>query len=153
MKKRLFALLVPVVVASVVAGCGGDDTTEPEPPAVESPPNLTGSYTLVSLSSPLTGGLTVAPPLVAGMFMLTQTSVSGDEARGNLSLSVTYPDGMGGSTTLTDEGTFVIRTDGSWEQTGALQQAVGTYSLAGTVLTVTVSQPPTAAGTTVWQRQ
>ena len=56
MKKRLFALLVPVVVATLVAGCGGDDTTEPEPPAVEPPPNLTGSYALVSLSSPLTGG-------------------------------------------------------------------------------------------------
>ena len=153
MKKRLLMLFVPVVVATLVAGCGGDDTTEPEPPAVESPPDLTGSYTLVSLSSPLTGGATVTPPLVNGMFTLTQTSVSGEEARGNLSLNLMYPDGTGGLTTLMDEGTFVIRTDGSWEQTGALQQAVGNYSVAGTTLTVVVSQPPTASGTTVWQRQ
>ncbi|WP_420449502.1 hypothetical protein [Candidatus Palauibacter sp.] len=152
MKKRLFMLFVPMVVATLVAGCGGDDTMEPEPPA-EGPPNLTGTYTLVSLSSPLTGGLTVTPPLVNGMFTLTQTSTSGDEASGTLSLNLMYPDGAGGLATLMDEGTFVIRTDGSWEQTGALQQAVGTYSVAGTALTVVVSQPPTAAGTTVWQRQ
>ena len=153
MKKRLLMLFVPVVVATLVAGCGGDDTTEPEPPAAEGPPNLTGTYTLVSLSSPLTGGLTVTPPLVNGTFTLTQTAVSGNEASGNLSLNLMYPDGAGGLTTLMDEGTFVIRTDGSWEQTGALQQAVGTYSVAGTTLTVMVSQPPAASGTTVWQRQ
>ena len=153
MKKRLRTFCMPLVVATLVAGCGGDDTMDPEPPPVDSPPNLTGMYTLVSLSSPLTGGLSVTPPLVNGTFTLTQTSVSGTEARGNLSLMVTYPDGTGGTATLMDEGTFVIRTDGSWEQTGAVQQAVGTYSVAGTTLTVMVSQPPAAAGTTVWQRQ
>lgn len=153
MRKRPFRLFMPVLAAALIAGCGSDDTTEPEPPTVTPPPDLTGSYTLVSLSSPLTGGLTVAPPLVSGMFTLTQTSVSGDEARGNLSLSVTYPDGTGGTTTLTDEGTFVIRTDGSWEQTGAVQQAVGNYSVAGAVLTVSVTEPAAASGTTVWQRQ
>ncbi|WP_419165988.1 hypothetical protein [Candidatus Palauibacter sp.] len=154
MKKRLFMLFVPVVVATLVAGCGGgDDPMEPEPPAVEPPPNLTGSYALVSLSSVLSGGLTLTPPLVSGTFSLTQTSVSGDEATGNLSLTLMYPDGAGGTSTIMDEGTFVIRTDGSWEQTGNLQQGRGTYSLAGNVLTVMVTEPPAAVSTTVWQRQ
>lgn len=150
MKKRLLMLFVPVVLVTFVAGCGGDDDPmEPEPPAVQPPPDLTGSYSLVSLTSVLTGGSTLAPPVATGTFTLTQTSVSGEEARGNLSLSVEIP----GVFALMDQGTFTIRTDGSWQQAGEQQQAIGTYTVAGDVLTVMVAEPPAAVSTTVWQRQ
>ena len=148
MKKRLFMLFVPVVVASLVAGCGGgDDTMEPQPPAVEAPPDLSGTYSLQSL---LQGGLTVQPPLAMGTFSLTQTSVSGEVATGNLSLRVEVPSfGI----LVEDSGTYTVRSDGSWEQMGETGQAVGTYTLAGNVLTVIVTEPPPAVSTTVWQRQ
>ncbi|WP_419950159.1 hypothetical protein [Candidatus Palauibacter sp.] len=154
MKKRLFALLVPVVVATLVAGCGGDDTMEPEPPAVQPPPNLSGTYSLVSLSGVITGGVTLAPPIAVGTFTLTQNPASGDSASGSLSLSITVTNPLDGSVfNLEDQGTFTVRTDGSWEQTGQQQQALGTFTLAGNVLTVTVTEPATAVSTTVWQRQ
>lgn len=147
MKKRLFALLVPVVVASVVAGCGGDDTTEPEPPAEDPPPNLTGTYDLQAVTQ---AGITIAAPAAMGTFVLSQTSSSGDTASGTLSYSISVP---AAGIMLADEGTFTIRTDGSWEQSGQAGQALGTYMLAGNVLTVIVTEPPAAVSTTVWQRQ
>ena len=154
MKKRLFALLVPVVVATLVAGCGGDDTTEPEPPAVQPPPNLSGTYTLVSLSGVITGGITLAPPIAVGMFTLSQSGVSGDTATGTVTLDITVTNPLDGSViNIADTGTFTARSDGTWEQTGELAQNIGTYSLAGNVLTVMVTEPAPNVATTVWQRQ
>lgn len=154
MKKRLLMLFVPVVVASLVAGCGGDDTTEPEPPAVQGPPNLSGTYSLVSLTGVITGGLTLAPPVAVGMFTLSQNPATGDTATGTLTLSITVTNPLDGSVIpIEDEGTFTVRADGTWEQTGQLAQNVGTYSLAGNVLTVSVTEPPANVATTVWQRQ
>lgn len=147
MKKRLLMLFVPVLVATLVAGCGGDDTVDPEPPSVEPPPNLSGTYDLQSVTQ---GGPTVSAPLAMGTFVLTQTSSSGDTASGTLSYNVSIPSF---GVMLADEGTFTIRTDGSWEQSGTQGQALGTYTLAGSVLTVIVTEPAAAVSTTVWQRQ
>ena len=147
MKKRLLMLFVPVLVATLVAGCGGDDPVEPEPPSVEPPPNLSGTYDLQSV---MQSGITVPAPPAMGTFVLTQTSSSGDTASGTLSYNISIPS-VG--VMLADEGTFTIRTDGSWEQSGTQGQSLGTYMLAGNVLTVIVTEPPPAVSTTVWQRQ
>ncbi|WP_419939139.1 hypothetical protein [Candidatus Palauibacter sp.] len=154
MKRRLLMLFVPVLVATLVAGCGGDDTVDPEPPAAEGLPDLSGTYNLVSLSGVLTGGITLAPPVAVGTFTLVQNPASGDTATGTLTLSITVTNPLDGSVIpIEDQGTFTVRADGTWEQTGQLAQNIGTYSLAGNVLTVTVTEPPPNVGTTVWQRQ
>ena len=151
MRKRLFRLCVPLIVATLVAGCGGgDDTMDPEPPAVQPPPNLSGTYDLETLTGALSGGLTVGPPAVTGTFTLSQTSVSGDTATGSLALSIVAPSF---SLMYEDQGTFAVRSNGSWEQTGETGQALGTFTLAGNVLTVIVTEPPAAVSTTVWRRR
>lgn len=146
MKKHLFTLCVPLVVATLITGCGGD-TTDPEPPPAAGPPDLSGTYSLVSLNQ---GGLTVGPPLATGTFTLSQTSSSGDSASGTMTYEVAVPSA---GIMLQDQGTFTIRTDGTWQQSGTEVQALGTYTLAGNVLTVVVTEPLAAASTTVWQRQ
>lgn len=147
MKKQLLRLCVPLVVAALVAGCGGGDTVDPEPPPAAGPPDLSGTYSLVSLTQ---GGATVGPPLATGTFTLSQTSSSGDTASGTMTYEVSVP---AGGIMLQDQGTFTIRTDGSWQQSGTEVQALGTYTLAGNVLTVIVTEPLAAVSTTVWQRQ
>lgn len=148
MKKRLRRLCMPLVVATLVVGCGsGDDPMDPELPSVEPPPNLSGTYDLQSVTQ---GGLTVGAPAAMGTFVVSQTSSSGDMASGTLSYSVSIPSvGI----MLADEGTYTIRTDGTWEQNGTEVQALGTYTFAGNVLTVIVTEPAAAASTTVWRRQ
>lgn len=147
MNKRLRRLCVPLVVATLVAGCGGGDTMDPEPPGVQPPPNLSGTYDLQSVTQ---SGLTVGPPTAMGTFVVSQTSSSGDTASGTMSYNVSIPS-LG--IMIADEGTFTIRTDGSWEQNGTEVQALGTYTLAGNVLTVMVTEPAVAVSTTVWRRQ
>lgn len=147
MKKRLRTFCVPLVVATLVVGCGGGDTMDPEPPSVEPPPNLSGTYDLQSV---MQGGITVPAPPAMGTFVVSQTSSSGDTASGTLMYSISIPDF---GVMLADEGTYTIRTDGSWEQSGTTGQALGTYTLAGNVLTVAVTEPLAAVSTTVWQRQ
>jgi hypothetical protein len=153
MKKRLRRLCVPLVVATLVAGCGGDDTVDPEPlPA--GPPDVTGTYSLVSLTGVITQGATIGPPIAVGTAMLSQNPGSGDSATGTMSMSLTVTNPLNGEVTeIADQGTFTLRTDGSWEYLGQLQQNIGTYTLAGNVLTVIVTEPPAAVATTVWQRQ
>ena len=153
MKKRIRALFVPVIAAAfAVSACGEDD---PMGGGDTPPPDLSGTYDLVSFQSDLlTGGFTIGPAQGAtGTFTLTQTATSGDEASGTLTVNITVPDGMGGFTTLPDQGTFTVRSDGTWEQTGLLQQGSGTFSLVGGTLTVEVTEPATAVSTSVWQRQ
>lgn len=142
----LFPLLIALVA---LAGCGGEDPVEPEP---ERPPDLTGSYTLESLSAIVTGGQTLTPPDVAGSFSVQQTSVTGAEASGTTMISITLPDGLGGTTMLEDQGTYVNRVDGTWEQAGVLLQGLGTYTLQSGILTVDVTEPALNVSTTVWRR-
>ena len=145
------ALLFPLLVAlPALAACGGgEDPVEPEP---ERPPDLTGSYTLESLSAIVTGGQTFTPPLVSGSFSVQQTSVTGPEASGTTMITVTLPDGLGGMTTLEDQGTYVNRLDGTWEQAGVLLQGLGTYTVQGAILTVEVTEPALNVSTTVWRK-
>ena len=149
LRSRSAPLYPLLVMLSALAACGGEDPVEPEP---ERPPDLTGSYTLESLSAIITGGRTVTPPEVSGSFSVQQASVAGPEASGTTMISVTLPDGRGGTTTLDDQGTYVNRLDGTWEQTGVLLQGLGTYTLRGDVLTVEVTEPALNVSTTVWRR-
>ena len=138
-----------LVILLALAACGGEDPVEPEP---ERPPDLTGSYMLESLSAIVTGGQTLTPPDVSGTFSVQQTSVTGSEASGTTMISITLPDGLGGTAELGDQGTYVNRLDGTWEQAGVLLQGLGTYTLRGDVLTVDVTEPALNVSTTVWRR-
>ena len=151
MRKRIRALLASVVVVALtVSACSEDDPMGGGDP----PPDLTGTYDLVSLSSALTGGFPLGPAQgVSGTFTLAQTSASDTEASGTLTVNIMAPDGQGGTITIQDQGTFTIRSDETWEQTGVQQQATGTFTLVGNTLTVVVDAPPTNVSTTVWQRQ
>lgn len=145
--KPPFHLLLTVFLATA---CGGEDPVDPEP---EAPPDLTGSYTLQSLASPiLTAGNPLSPPTVSGSFAVQQTSVTGPEASGTTTISVTIPDGQGGTITIDDQGPYANRLDGTWEQGGQLLQGKGTYTLQGNILTVDVSEPALSVSTTVWQK-
>ena len=142
---RIGLLRAATTVTAVVlmAGCA-EEPIEPD----DTPPDLSGSYTLVSFYVPAAGD-TLRPPAVGGTFRLAQTSVVGQEASGTMdTLSITFP---GGSQNA--RGTYTNRFDGSWEQeflTGF--QALGTYSVQGNTLTVVVTQPALAVSTTVWRK-
>lgn len=143
---RLWPLLACVLLG---VACGGEDPVEPD----NAPPDLTGTYSLVSIVALVTGGVEMTPPDVTGTFTLQQSPPVGDQASGTMTMDVTIPDGLGGTTNIVDTGTFTIRTDGTWEQMGSLVQARGTYTLAGGRLTVEVTEPAINVSTTVWQRQ
>ena len=152
MPKRMRALFTLIVAAAVATtACSDDD----DPVGGGGPPpDLTGTYDLVSFASPLTGGLPLGPAQgVTGTFTLTQTASGGSEASGTLNVTIEVPDGMGGTNQIVDQGEFTIRSDGSWEQDGQVQQATGTFSLVGNTLTVEVTAPVQAVSTSVWQRQ
>ena len=138
-----------LVALPALAGCGGEAAVEPDP---ERPPDLSGSYTLESLSAIVTGGQTLSPPDVSGSFSVRQTSVVGAEASGTTTVSVTLPDGQGGTATFDDEGTYVNRFDGTWEQAGLLLQGIGTYTIRNNVLTVEVLEPAINVSTSIWRR-
>lgn len=151
MLHSILKALSSLLLIFFVAACGGgEDPVEPEP---ERPPDLSGNYTLQSLASPiLTLGVALTPPAVSGSFAVQQMSVTGPEATGTVMISVTIPDGQGGTTTIEDEGPYTNRLDGTWEQNGVLLQGKGTYTLQGSVLTVEVSEPALSVATTVWQK-
>lgn len=143
---RLWSFLT---CALMVAACGGEDPVEPD----NAPPDLTGTYSLVSITALVTGGVEMTPPDVSGTFSLQQSAVVGDQASGTMTMDVTIPDGLGGTTNIVDTGTFTVRSDGTWEQMGNLVQARGTYTFVGGRLTVEVTEPAINVSTTVWQRQ
>ena len=144
------APLYPILVILLAfPACGGEDPVEPEP---ERPPDLSGTYTLESLSAIVTGGLTLTPPDVSGTFSVQQTSVTGPEASGTTMISIMLPDGLGGTATIEDQGTYVNRLDGTWEQAGTQVQGLGTYTLQGAILTVEVTEPALNVSTTVWRK-
>ena len=117
------------------------------------PPDLTGTYDLVSISSLVTGGKTLKPPDVSGTFVLLQSASVGRRVSGTMTMEITVQDGLGGTTNIKDTGTYAVRADGTWEQKGSLVQAKGTYTLVGGVLTVEVTEPAINVSTTVWQRR
>lgn len=143
---RMWSLAAGTMLA---AGCGGEDPVEPD----NAPPDLTGTYTLVSISALVTGGEVLTAPDVSGSFVLQQSAPVGDRASGTMTMSITIPDGLGGATTIEDAGTYTVRRDGTWEQMGGLVQAKGTYTLVGNTLSVEVTEPVISVSTTVWQRQ
>ena len=143
----LASLLAGVLLA---AGCGGDDPMEPE---VDAPPDLSGTYTLLSFASAvITAGNALTPPAASGMFTVQQTSVAEGEATGTFEMSVTVPDGAGGTSTIVDQGTYTNGME-QLEQMGEAWQSRGTYELEDNILTITVSEPAIAVSKTVWQRE
>lgn len=143
---RLVSLLACTLLG---AACGGEDPIVPD----NAPPDLSGTYSLVSIVALVTGGVVMTPPDVTGTFMLQQSPAVGDQASGTMTMDITLPDGLGGTTNIVDTGSFTVRSDGTWEQMGNLVQARGVYTLAGTRLTVEVTEPAINVSTTVWQRQ
>lgn len=147
MDLRLAATVFTAIL--LAAGCG-EEPIEPD----DTPPDLSGSYTLVSFTSTFTAGDTLTPPAAEGSFTLEQTSVVGQEATGTLDLEIMFPSETGPGTTLENEGVYTNRFDGTWEQeftTGF--QVLGTYTLQNDILTVVVTEPELAVSTTVWRRQ
>ena len=90
---------------------------------------------------------------MSGTLVLSQSPATGREAVGTFSLDVTVPDSEGGSDQQADQGTYTVRTDGTWEQRGNLFQGTGTFTLEGSVLTVMVDQPILSVSQSVWRRQ
>ena len=150
MRSSVAGRLLPLPACAVLAmACGGEDPVEPD----NAPPDLTGTYSLVSINALVTGGQVMMPPDVTGTFSLQQSPPVGDQASGTMTMDITIPDGLGGTTDIVDTGTFTVWTGGAWEQMGNLVQAKGTYTLVGNVLTVEVTEPAINVSTTVWQRQ
>jgi len=148
MKARLRSLAVPVLAALFAAGCGDSDPVDPGngDPA----PDLSGTYTLVSIQGALTGGVSLGPAEgVTGTFTLSQTT-AGDPAFGDYTVSLVLPPPTGA---FQDEGTYQNDLDGFWAQAGVIQQGLGTYALVGPRLTVNVTDPIAATSTSLWQRQ
>lgn len=145
--------VLPALLAGgvLVAGCGGD---EPTPPEEDLAPNLAGTYDLAAFSSALvTGGQTLEPPDVSGIFVLRQDPPTGNESMGTFEMSISVPDGLGGTTEFDDEGTYTVRSDGTWEQAGNVNQTRGTYTLESGTFSVTVTEPAFAVSLSVWQRR
>ena len=122
-------------------------------PEVDAPPDLSGTYTLLSFASAvITAGNALTPPAASGMFTVQQTSVAEGEATGTFEMSVTVPDGAGGTSTIVDQGTYTNGME-QLEQMGEAWQSRGTYELEDNILTITVSEPALAVSKTVWQRE
>ena len=143
-------MIVSIFAAVLLAAGCGEEPVEPD----ETPPDLTGEYTLVSFTATFTAGETLVPPAASGSFALQQTGVVGQEATGTLDLTITFPDESGPGTTIEFEGLYRNRFDGTWEQesTGGLQ-AKGTYTLQANILTVDVTEPEVFLSNTVWRKQ
>ena len=126
------------------AAAGVEGTAEltvlPPPP----PPDLTGTYLLESLAGVSTGGTRLTRPAVSGTLELTQEAPSADSARGSYTVNITTP-----TLTIADEGVFTVRSDGSWRQTGRIS-GEGSYAISGDTLALAITEPETAASTTVW---
>ena len=138
--------------ATITAAGGGSaagvegmaEITVLAPPPPPPPPDLTGTYLLESLVGTSTGGTLLARPTVSGTLELTQEAPAGDAATGSYEVDITTP-----ALTITDEGTFTVRADGSWRQTGQVS-GEGMYAISGDTLTLAITEPETAASTTVW---
>lgn len=118
------------------------------------PPDLTGTYHLVSISSDLiTGGMVLKHPHASGTLSLRQSAPVENRASGTMSMRINVPDGLGGTTVFADSGSYSVHTDGTWEQIGNLNQARGTYKVVGDTLTVETTEPALAVSSIVWRRE
>lgn len=151
MRARIRSILVPLAAVMFFAGCGDDEG----PTSVVPPPDLSGTYDLASIvGALLTGGETFTPtsvPPATGTMVVAQTLSSGSVATGTYQITLDLAGNM-----VVDNGEYTIDTsDGSWSQDSSTQgfQSIGTFSLVGSTLTVEVTTPPAAAGTSVWQKR
>ena len=151
MRLRIRSILVPLVAVMFFAGCGDDEGPVNIVPA----PNLSGTYDLASVvGAVLTGGLTLTPtsvPPATGTMTVAQTSSSGSTATGTYQITIDIAGNL-----VVDNGTYSINgSTGSWGQDSSTQgfQSVGTYTFSGGRLTVVVTTPAAAAGTSVWDEQ
>ena len=142
--RRHFAPIWIVPLAAALAlGCNGTP-----PPKEEPPPNLSGTYDVVSLTR---SGFTFEPPNLSGTFVLNQDSVAGSKAMGDMTLEVKVEQPP---TELKDKGTYTNSLDSTWTQTGQQQgDANGSYTFGNDTLTVTVTNPAAAASKSVWLRR
>lgn len=130
--------IVPLAAALALACGNGVDPPE------EMPPDLSGTYGVLSLTR---GSFTFEPPNLSGTFVLKQDSVAGSQAMGSLTLQVQV---QTPELELQDMGTYTNSLNGSWTQAGESGSASGTYTFENDTLTVTVTEPPAAASTSVW---
>ena len=148
MRLRIRSILVPLMAVTFFAGsCDGDGPTNIVPP-----PDLSGTYDLGSIiGAVLTGGATLTPPAATGTMTVAQTSSSGSTATGTYQIDITIAGNQ-----VIDNGTYTINaSNGQWTQDSSTQgfQSLGTYTFAGSTLTVEVTTPAAAAGTSVWNKQ
>jgi hypothetical protein len=146
MKVRLRTLAIPILATLFATGCSDSDPVDPgnNGPA----PDLSGTYTLVSIVGAITGGVELGPAQgVTGTFTLTQT-IAGDPASGTYTVSLVLPAGA-----FQDQGTYENQEDGFWAQAGNVQQGLGTYAVVGNSLTVNVTDPIVSASSSLWMKQ
>ena len=131
---------------AMIAAAAGDaqDTARITVESPRPPPDLGGTYTLESIAGTATGGVELTQPAVSGALELTQDAPSGASATGRYDVTVTTP-----AATIAGRGTYTVDADGSWEQTGQVS-GEGSYAVSGDSLTIVITEPATAASTTVW---
>ena len=131
--------------ATITAASGGaQGTVQISVESPQPPPDLTGYYGLASIVGAATGGVELTWPTVSGTLELNQQATSDTSATGRYSVTVTTP-----VTNIADQGTYTVRGDGRWEQTGQVG-GEGSYTVSGDTLTIIISEPLTASSTTVW---
>lgn len=146
MKAGLRSLGIAVLLGLFTMGCGDDDPVDPG--SGDPAPDLSGTYTLISIVGVVTGGVELGPADgVTGTFTLTQTT-AGDPAFGDYTVSLVLPAGA-----FQDQGTYQNDLDGFWAQSGDLQQGLGTYAVVANRLTVNVTDPAVSASSSLWQKQ
>ena len=132
---RFRGLLSVAASAAIALAAGGCSNSTSPGTSVD----LTGTYDLVSISI---GGQAVANS--TGTFSLTTT---------NYDLQLT----LGGMAEPEDRGTYTASgsaASGTWSQksTTSSNQSVGTYTMSGNTLTVTVTSPAPGS-VSVWQKR
>ena len=137
-----FRGMLKVMAAGAIALGGGACSSSTAPASVD----LSGTYGLVSIQFG-TGTTALTPPTETGNLALSTTNTTGTGSQGtyNLTLSGAQPEN--------DSGTYSI-SGSSWSQQSSVNgsQSVGTYTLAGTQLTVTTVQQGITV-ISVWQKQ
>ena len=133
------------------------DSTEPPEPA----PDLTGSYDLLSITSPdVASGATLTPPAAVATLNLVQYTGDDERAIGDVifDIEVDHPTMTTSTSASGDYGHEVNGGEMSMKLSGLL--FLGNYTLAGDTLTMNLAGDlgripfpiPYPTGTTVWLR-